>query len=121
VGKVVNLGIASAPNKSTLAYANEHRPAALSADLFCRSLEHIRDNGGLGQRRRAFRFKSKARWSFSNMASMLRLDRFTYRDLLEWLHSPFSPDPLVPVAVPRRNCRCPVLDRRRHENQGASF
>ena len=59
VGKVVHLGIASAPNKSTLAYANEHRPAALYADLFYRSLEHFRDNGGLGQRRRAFRFKNK--------------------------------------------------------------
>jgi hypothetical protein len=33
------------------------------------------------------------------MASMLRLNLFTYRDLLEWLHSPFSTDPLVPDAV----------------------
>ena len=66
MGKVVHLGIASAPNKSTLAYANEHRPAALYADLFYRSLEHFRDNGGIGQRRRAFRFKpmdSVSSWS----------------------------------------------------------
>jgi len=28
-GKLVHLGIAIAPNKSTLSYANEHRPAAL--------------------------------------------------------------------------------------------
>src|ERR1017187_1799291 len=33
-GKLVHLGITSAPNKSTLSYANEHRPAALFEDLF---------------------------------------------------------------------------------------
>ena len=42
---------------------------------------------------------SKARWSFSNMASMPRLTLFTYRDLLEWLNSPFSTAPLVPDVV----------------------
>ena len=33
-GKLVHLGITSAPNKSTLSYANEHCPAALFQDLF---------------------------------------------------------------------------------------
>lgn len=42
---------------------------------------------------------SKAQWSFSNLASMLRLNLFTYRDLLEWLHYPFSTDPIVPTAT----------------------
>ena len=40
---------------------------------------------------------SKANWSFSNLASMLRLSLFTYRDLMEWLHHPFSTDPIVPL------------------------
>ena len=29
VGKLVHLGIGAAPNRSTLSYANQHRPAAL--------------------------------------------------------------------------------------------
>lgn len=36
---------------------------------------------------------SKARWSFSNLASMLRLNLFTYRDLKEWLDDPFQTPP----------------------------
>lgn len=39
---------------------------------------------------------SKAAWSFSNLASMLWLNLFTYRDLLEWLHAPWDTEPLVP-------------------------
>jgi len=29
---------------------------------------------------------SKANWSLSNLASMLRLNLFTYRELIKWLH-----------------------------------
>lgn len=36
---------------------------------------------------------SKARWSFSNLASMLRLNLFTYRDLKDWLDDPFRTPP----------------------------
>jgi len=36
---------------------------------------------------------SKARWSFSNLASMLRLNLFTYRDLKDWLDDPFQTPP----------------------------
>jgi hypothetical protein len=32
-----------------------------------------------------------ASWSFSNLAAMLRLNLFTYRDLLPWLQAPFGP------------------------------
>ena len=39
---------------------------------------------------------SKAKWSLSNLASMLRLNLFTYRDLLTWLHEPFGTPPLPP-------------------------
>ena len=40
---------------------------------------------------------SKARWSLSNLASLLRLNLFTYRDLTEWLNDPFHTPPLTPV------------------------
>jgi hypothetical protein len=39
---------------------------------------------------------SKATWSFSNLASMLRFNLFTYRDLTDWLHEPFETPPIVP-------------------------
>lgn len=41
---------------------------------------------------------SKAHWSLSNLASMLRLNLLTYRDLLNWLHNPFGTPPLIPFA-----------------------
>ena len=39
---------------------------------------------------------SKARWSLSNLASMLRMNLFTYRDLRAWLDNPFGTPPLLP-------------------------
>jgi len=39
---------------------------------------------------------SKAKWSLSNLASMLRLSLFTYRDLRTWLDDPFQTPPLLP-------------------------
>ena len=41
---------------------------------------------------------SKANWSLSNLASLLRLNLFTYRDLTQWLQEPMETPPLVPVA-----------------------
>jgi IS4 transposase len=40
---------------------------------------------------------SKAHWSLSNLASMLRLNLFTYRDLAKWLNDPMETPPLVPL------------------------
>jgi hypothetical protein len=59
LGKLVHLGIAKAPNKSTLSYANEHRPAKLYEDLFYTALNRFRDEEGLGQRKKKFRFKNQ--------------------------------------------------------------
>ena len=42
LGKLVHLGIAKAPNRSTLSYANQHRPAALYQELFYTALERFR-------------------------------------------------------------------------------
>lgn len=40
---------------------------------------------------------SRAGWSFSNLAAMLRMNLFTYRDLLDWLEDPFGFPPIEPV------------------------
>ena len=40
---------------------------------------------------------SKANWSLSNLASMLRLNLFTYRELTHWLHDPMQTPPLIPL------------------------
>ena len=59
LGKLVHLGIDVAPNKSTLAYANQHRPAKLYEELFYTALGRFRDEQGLGLRKQKFRFKNK--------------------------------------------------------------
>jgi hypothetical protein len=41
-------------------------------------------------------FLSSAGWSLSNLASLLRLNLFTYRDLKEWLAKPLETPPLPP-------------------------
>ena len=41
---------------------------------------------------------SKAAWSLSNLASMLRLNLFTYRELTQWINNPMGTPPLIPVA-----------------------
>jgi hypothetical protein len=76
-GKLVHLGVLSAPNKSTLSYANEHRPAALFEDLFYTSLNRFRDQQGLGARKAKFRFKNKLQ-SLDSTTISLCLDLFPW-------------------------------------------
>jgi hypothetical protein len=59
VGKLLHLGLRRAPKHSTLSYANRHRPAALYEDLFWMMSERLRADGGIGQRKKRFRFKNK--------------------------------------------------------------
>jgi len=59
LGRLVHLGIGKAPRRSTLAYANQHRPAALFEDLFWTALGRFRDQQALGGRHHKFRFKNK--------------------------------------------------------------
>lgn len=47
LGKLKHLGILHAPNKSTLSYANEHRPWELYKQLFYKTLEKVRKYGCL--------------------------------------------------------------------------
>ena len=59
LGKLVHLGIYRSPNKSTLSYANEKRPASLFEDLFWTALDRFRSDQSLGGPQRRFRFKNK--------------------------------------------------------------
>lgn len=59
LGKLIHLGISKAPNKSTLSYANLHRPAQLFEELFYTALKRFRDEQGMGARKKKFRFKNK--------------------------------------------------------------
>ena len=56
--------------------------AALIALLLLRWLHHL----------------SRAAWSLSNLTTMLRLNLFTYRELMQWLHDPFGTPPDLPEA-----------------------
>jgi DDE family transposase/uncharacterized protein DUF4372 len=59
LGRLVHVGITRAPCRSTLSYANEHRPAALFEDLFFTALARFREQQGVGSRQHRFRFKNK--------------------------------------------------------------
>jgi hypothetical protein len=55
-GKLSHLGMDKAPHRSSLAYANEHRPWELYQKLFFRLLEHCHQETPF---RKKFRFKNK--------------------------------------------------------------
>ncbi len=59
LGRLVHVGIKHAPRRSTLSYANEHRPAALFEELFWTALARFREQQVLGGRRHKFRFNNK--------------------------------------------------------------
>ena len=58
-GKLIHIGVTSAPKRSTLAYANEHRTALVYEQLFYQTYDRFRSEGKLGFRKRKFRFKNK--------------------------------------------------------------
>ena len=57
LGKMVHLGLREAPKRSTLAYANTHRPWQLYQRVFEQVLDRCHELAG--QRRRPFRFKNQ--------------------------------------------------------------
>jgi hypothetical protein len=57
LGKLRHLGVESAPRRSTLAYANEHRPWQLYRKVFFHLLGRCQDAAALHKRK--FRFKNK--------------------------------------------------------------
>ncbi len=58
LGKLVHLGVRGAPARSTLAYANAHRPWELYQDLFYLLLERVRTSSEDGRGHR-LRFRNK--------------------------------------------------------------
>jgi hypothetical protein len=56
VGKLIHLGVAKAPPRSTLAYANQHRSWRVFEDVFYSLLDRARSVAARGKRR--FRFKN---------------------------------------------------------------
>jgi hypothetical protein len=59
LGKLVHLGMKQAPSRSTLAYANEHRPWQVYQDLFEGLLDRCRQEAS--GKRRKFQFKNPLR------------------------------------------------------------
>ncbi len=59
LGKMVHLGLKAAPKRSTLAYANEHRPWELYQRVFEQMLGHCQDLAA--GRKRTFSFKNPLR------------------------------------------------------------
>jgi hypothetical protein len=57
LGKLRHLGVTTAPNKSTLAYANEHRPWQLYEEVFGQLLSKCQIVAAQGKR--VFRFRNK--------------------------------------------------------------
>lgn len=56
LGKLRHLGVKGAPNRSTLSYANEHRPWQLYQTIFYQLLRRCR---GLAKGKKKFRFRNK--------------------------------------------------------------
>jgi len=76
-GKLRHLGMAGAPKRSTLAYANEHRPWQLQRDVFMGLLGRCRMEAERG--RRKFRFRNKL-YSIDSTVVELCLSMF------DWAH-----------------------------------
>ena len=58
-GKLRHLGLAKVPARSTLSYANAHRPPALFRDLFFSLLQRLRAESDFLPRRHRFNFKNR--------------------------------------------------------------
>lgn len=70
MGKLTHVGVERAPCRSTLSYANEHRPARVYEDLFWLLLDRFRRQGRLGRREQRFRFKNPLMSMDSTMVSL---------------------------------------------------
>lgn len=77
LGKLTHLGVAEAPKRSTLSYANAHRPAELYEDLFWTALDRFRAQGRLGGKKHKFNFKNRL-LSLDSTTISLCLDLFPW-------------------------------------------
>jgi hypothetical protein len=118
LGKLVHLGLREGPKRSTLSYANEHRPAELFEDLFWWLLGHFRDHGGLGARKAKFWFKNKL-LSLDSTTITLCLAMFPWASYRRAkggvkVHVLLDHDDYMPSYVL-------LTEARRHDRKGAAF
>ncbi|CAO0820413.1 hypothetical protein DFAR_1540064 [Desulfarculales bacterium] len=59
LGKLSHLEVSAAPKRSTLSYANQHRPSSLFRALLFKAVERFRAQGFLGRKKDKFKFKDK--------------------------------------------------------------
>lgn len=78
-GRLVHVGIDQAPRRSTLAYANQHRPAAMFEALFWKVLDRFREQRALGEKKHRFRFKNRL-LSLDSTTITLCLSLFPWAD-----------------------------------------
>jgi hypothetical protein len=118
MGKLTHLGLKDAPKKSTLSYANSHRPAAMFEDLFWTLANRLRDNGGMGKRKAKFRFKNKL-LSLDSTTISLCLALFPWASFRRAkggvkVHVLLDHDDYMPAYVL-------ITEARRHDRIGARF
>lgn len=78
-GKLVHVGIDRLPRRSTLAYANQHRPAEMFEALFWKVLGRFREQRLLGPSKHHFRFKNRL-LSLDSTTITLCLSLFPWAD-----------------------------------------
>lgn len=117
-GKLVHLGMKRAPNKSTLSYANAHRPAGFFEELFWTTAHRLRRQGSLGQRKSKFRFHNKL-LSLDSTTISLCLSLFPWASFRRAkggvkVHVLLDHDDYLPSYVL-------ITEARKHDRQGARF
>jgi hypothetical protein len=118
LGKLTHVGILKAPKRSTLSYANRHRPAALFEELFWATARRLRSSGGLGRRKQKFRFKNKL-LSFDSTTISLCLSLFPWASYRRAkggvkVHVLLDHDDYMPAYVL-------ITEARKHDRVGARF
>jgi len=77
LGKIRHLGLEEAPKRSTLSYANNHRPWQMYEDLFYSTLKVCQEDGAVPKKK--FRFKNKL-LSFDSTTISLCLSLFPWAE-----------------------------------------
>lgn len=103
LGKLKHLGVPKAPPRSSLSYANKNRPAGLFRDLFFKTYDHFQAHGGLGSRKKRFRFNNKL-LSFDATVISLCLSLFHWAEFRRAkggvkVHTLLDHDTYMPVFV----------------------
>jgi hypothetical protein len=78
-GRLVHVGLDRSPSRSTLSYANEHRPAKMFEELFFKVLGRFRNHEMLGEKKHSFRFKNRL-LSLDSTTITLCLSLFPWAD-----------------------------------------